>query len=144
MLEPSSDTFHIRLVNHFDAIETFRAGAHAFLLERGVYEEALLNLDFCFEEIFTNIVKYSFPEDEQHWIDAAVSGNQHGMILRIEDDGVPFAPQDAPPPDFSIPIEERPIGGLGLFLVRSMASRLEYESTSGRNRLTVYLTCETE
>lgn len=144
MPEPTSDTFHIRLINDFQAIETFGAGAHAFLIQQGVPEEALLKLDFCFEEIFTNIVKYSFPEDEEHWIDATVSGNQEGMTLRIEDDGKPFAPADAPAPDFSLPIEERPIGGLGLFLVRSMASGIDYENTGGRNRLTVHLTSETD
>jgi anti-sigma regulatory factor (Ser/Thr protein kinase) len=58
----------------------------------------------------------------------------------IEDDGQPFNPLlDAPAPDLGAATEERPIGGLGLHMVKKMTRSLTYRREGGRNRVDVVL-----
>ncbi len=58
------------------------------------------------------------------------------LTIRIADDGSPFNPlTDAPIPDTTLPLAERPIGGLGLYLVKTMGQDLEYSRGNNRNHL---------
>jgi serine/threonine-protein kinase RsbW len=57
------------------------------------------------------------------------------MILTIEDDGPPFDPLSLPPPDVTASLEERRVGGLGVFLVRQMMDEVSYQRTGKRNQL---------
>jgi serine/threonine-protein kinase RsbW len=55
--------------------------------------------------------------------------------VQIKDDGKPFNPLIAPDPDIKVPIEERKIGGLGIYLVRRLMDELDYTQDSGENVL---------
>ena len=59
------------------------------------------------------------------------------MTIVVEDDGKPFNPLDAPPPNLDLPIDERPIGGLGIFLMKSLTSAMDYRREGDRNTLTL-------
>jgi len=58
-------------------------------------------------------------------------------MLTVTDDGHPFNPLEAPEPDTTLPVEERPIGGLGIYLLRKMFDRMDYTRTDGKNRVTL-------
>lgn len=60
-----------------------------------------------------------------------------GGILRVEiaDDGVPFNPLERPGPDTTLPLEERPVGGLGLMLVTRLVDGIDYAREGERNRV---------
>ncbi|WP_419918282.1 ATP-binding protein [Candidatus Poriferisocius sp.] len=65
------------------------------------------------------------------------------LTIRITDDGAPFNPlEDAPDPDLTLSLAERPIGGLGLHLVRSLGKDLEYRNKNGRNHLKLAVIAE--
>ena len=69
-------------------------------------------------------------------IDLEMESNDHALTIRITDDGSPFNPlTDAPEPDVTLPLAERPIGGLGVYLVRTMGEELEYRRENDRNHL---------
>lgn len=69
-------------------------------------------------------------------IDLELESNNHALTIRIADDGAPFNPlSDAPEPDVTLPLAERPIGGLGVYLVRTMGQDLEYSREHDRNHL---------
>ncbi len=59
------------------------------------------------------------------------------VALCLEDDGLAFDPLAAPMPDTDAALEDRPIGGLGIYLLREMMDELEYVQVEGRNRLTL-------
>jgi anti-sigma regulatory factor (Ser/Thr protein kinase) len=59
------------------------------------------------------------------------------VSLTVQDEGVPFNPLDAPAADDTAPIEERPIGGLGIHLVRKLMDEIAYAREGNRNRLVV-------
>ncbi len=69
-------------------------------------------------------------------IDLELESNDHALTIRLSDDGSPFNPLiDAPEPDVTLPLAERPIGGLGVYLVRTMGEELEYRRENDRNNL---------
>lgn len=57
------------------------------------------------------------------------------VVLCVEDDGPAFDPLAAPEPDLDAPLEDRPVGGLGIHLLREMMDTLDYVRRDDRNRL---------
>ena len=120
-----------------DAIRPATEQAESWLAERHVSFEAMYLASLTIEELVTNCIKYGYDDPAGRTIDMMFS--VEGQVLRIEvvDDGRPFNPLDAPAPDLSIPIEQRPIGGLGLHLLRELSDEAHYERRDGSNRLTL-------
>ena len=85
------------------------------------------------DEIYSNIQLYSSATMAQIFCQI---DSEH-MILTFKDDGVPFNPLKAQDPDVALPLEDREPGGLGLLMVRKMASDLSYVNENGCNVLTV-------
>ena len=92
------------------------------------------------DEIYSNIRLYSGAKMAQVYcqIDSAQ------MVLTFKDDGVPFNPLNKQDPDVSTSLEERELGGLGLLLVKKMASDLSYVYEDGNNVLTVTIKIVTD
>jgi|CXWK01.1.fsa_nt_gi anti-sigma regulatory factor (Ser/Thr protein kinase) len=104
----------------------------------GLEETAVYRLALAVDEIATNIVLHGYREagrsgDLTVWAESAAGR----LIIYLEDSGQPFDPREAPhPPDLDRPLEERPDGGLGIYLALWGADSLHYEQASGRNRTT--------
>ena len=95
----------------------------------------LYTVRLVIEELVVNVVNYSGSD----YLDVEVERDEKLVTLHFRDGGVAFNPLEHTPPDVSKPIEERPIGGLGIFLVIQKAEHIEYEYTQGENVLTVSL-----
>lgn len=95
-------------------------------------------LELGVEELFTNIVNYAYPEVTGQIV---VRGEVEQTPLRCRfsfvDSGIPFDPLERELPDTELPIEERPIGGLGIFLVRKLFDEIFYEYKDNCNVFTV-------
>ena len=85
------------------------------------------------DEIFSNIVYYSEAQNAA----VTVTQQKKGLTLTFEDDGKAYNPMTAKEPDVTQPMEEREAGGLGIFMVKKMASNMQYQNENGKNRLTV-------
>ncbi len=99
--------------------------------------ELTFRVNFALEELGLNIIQHSGVDDLSE-IELTVTSAPDAVTIEITDDGQPFNPlEDAPVPDVSAPLEDRPVGGLGVFLVRSMMDDLRYQRELGRNHLTL-------
>lgn len=89
------------------------------------------------DELLSNVIRYGYDDQAVHRIGLKLeTGNP--FFLTIEDDGKPFDPlADAPPPVLAGPVEDRPIGGLGLHILKQMGLRLAYRRDAGHNVLRV-------
>jgi anti-sigma regulatory factor (Ser/Thr protein kinase) len=86
------------------------------------------------EELITNTIKYAYDDQDLHVIDVLISTSTDAITLAVDDDGHPFDPTAQAGPDLTLPAEERPIGGLGLHLIRNLMDTFTYERTpDGRN-----------
>lgn len=95
-------------------------------------------IDMAVDEVFVNIAMYAYASGTGN---AAVrfEANPETRVVSItfRDQGMPFNPLEQPEPDITAGIEERPIGGLGIFLVRKTMDDISYVRENGFNVLTI-------
>lgn len=109
---------------------TERAGD--FLDRAGVDTRAAHHVAMILEELLTNLGTHGAAAAEPATVRISIESGR--VLVEIVDSGAPFDPRSTPDPDVSGPAEERKIGGMGLFLVRKLASDLDYDRSEGRNR----------
>ena len=98
----------------------------------------VVRLMLAIEEAATNVVSYAFAEvPPPHRFRVRLDIDDKRCAAELADNGRPFDPSAAPPPDLTGPIEERDPGGLGIHLIRNMADRVEYRRENGQNRLRI-------
>lgn len=124
---------------HFQPIE----GKSIEIIETIAQTEELASLDpdmwrairVVIEELVLNIVSYSGSD----YIDFEIQGEEDGYTMRFRDGGVPFNPLEREMPNVTLPMEQRQIGGLGIFMVIHMMDTVEYAYVNGENVLTTTL-----
>ena len=83
------------------------------------------------------MIMYAYPKGTEGEVDLGASRQGGNLIFTLSDTGVPFDPTVAPEADISASLENRPIGGLGIHLVRSIMDNVSYKRAEGRNVLTM-------
>ena len=108
------------------------------LRARAVPEDVVTDCRLIVEEALTNIAAHARgePGDPDPRVEVSVAADE--VCLRVEDAGAPLDPLAHPVPDVDAALAERPVGGLGILLIRRLATRCEYRREDGRNVLTVY------
>ncbi|HKE24801.1 MAG TPA: ATP-binding protein [Bryobacteraceae bacterium] len=126
----------LRLPARIDSVKPFCEFARRVSAGAAFTVEDLHLLDLVVEEIMVNIALYAYgqPEGGEAQLGCALAGPR---MLRIQicDKGRAFNPLASQPPDFSRGLAGRPVGGLGIFLVRSIAQSISYERSAGSNTL---------
>ena len=95
-----------------------------------------LTLQLACEEIVVNITSYAYPEGSDGYLDVIIQKTDR-IVIRFEDGGVPFNPLEHKSPDTTLPWKQRPIGGLGIFLLRRKMDDIHYEYVDNKNILTI-------
>jgi len=106
------------------------------LRPNGVAEPFISKMTLVIEELFVNIVNYAYPNDTGSVTFMMSIGPCLKLI--ITDTGVPFNPLEFAEPDVTVPIDDRTIGGWGIFLARKLTDKITYERVNETNVLTVY------
>lgn len=93
------------------------------------------------EEIFTNIASYAYGKEQGTvWLQCGVleagDGKKEAVVC-FQDRGLPYDPFAGEDPDLSLPIEERPVGGLGVYMVKQFMDQADYQYKHGRNITTL-------
>jgi anti-sigma regulatory factor (Ser/Thr protein kinase) len=103
----------------------------------GADPDAIYDINLAVTEMVTNIILHGY-QDQPGTIDVGVSREQDALIVRIHDRAPPFDPTDIPAPNFDLPLENRPMGGMGMFLTRELMDDVIYqEAPNGGNQLTL-------
>jgi anti-sigma regulatory factor (Ser/Thr protein kinase) len=126
---------HIRLNADVGELDRLMAWLDAFCDRHEIPDEAHYHLNIAVEELVINVIKHGrcSPAEGAIEVELRVSGQE--LNITVTDTGVPFNPLSAPPPDLTSSLVDRPIGGLGIHLVRSLMNTVEYEREGGENRL---------
>jgi len=127
----------ISITNQIPEIEKVCDSVSTFGEENGLSTKIIFAFHLALDEILTNIISYGYRDKDEHIIDINLSLQAGALALEILDDSVPFDPSEAPVPDINQPLEERKIGGLGIYLVKNLMDEVEYKSKDGINRLTL-------
>ncbi len=112
---------------------------HNFLDSVSCSMSTFFELDMIVEEIFINIVHYAYGDHGgKAFMDLALNKEGDTLSITFRDTGFPYNPLGKEDPDITAPASERPIGGLGIFLVQKYSNGLSYEYADGQNRLTIH------
>jgi serine/threonine-protein kinase RsbW len=103
----------------------------------GLAPRCLFEMNLAIDELFTNIVSYGFTDDREHRIRVVLDSDGKQITVTIEDDGAPFNPLKARKPDLDVPLEETPVGGLGIHLCKNMMDNLSYNRSANKNVVTL-------
>lgn len=128
--------FTIAIENRRSEVPRLIDGVLGYYRAQGCPKTVLGELDLLLEEWLTNVISYGFPSSASGQILAKASLKDDMMEVRVSDSGTPFDPRLVPAPDLSLPLEERPIGGLGVHMIKKLADGLEYERRDGSNHVT--------
>jgi serine/threonine-protein kinase RsbW len=96
-----------------------------------------MNINLVIEEAVSNIIFYAFDDSNKHTIEISVSSDKKVLSVKITDDGNPFNPLEQQQPDITLPVEERPVGGLGIFLISQIMDEMDYARKENLNILTL-------
>lgn len=106
--------------------------------EQGLEGKAIGEIRLASEEALVNVINYAYPDREGMVEISCVPAKDGGITIEITDEGVPFDPLAVAEPDTTLPVEERRIGGLGIFMIRKVMDRVAYRRENGCNILTMY------
>lgn len=109
----------------------------SFCEEAGIGMEKTMSLNLALEEAVVNVMDYAYPKGTPGSVSVDVRTDADGIVFVITDNGIPFDPTAMKDADTTLPLEERSIGGLGIFLTRQIMDDISYERSNGRNILTL-------
>jgi anti-sigma regulatory factor (Ser/Thr protein kinase) len=133
---PSAMRASITLCAEHAELTRLQAYAGEFAHECGLPDDERLRLLVILEELFTNTVTHGQgPQSAGGSITVALGWRTGHLRISFVDDGPPFDPLAFRAPDLDAPGKERPIGGLGIHIVRSLVDQARYRREGGRNHL---------
>ena len=105
--------------------------------EVGLDMSLTMSLNLALEEAVVNVMDYAYPEGQRGDVDIEVTADQQWLTFVISDTGIAFDPTAKEDVDTTLSAEERPIGGLGIFLVRQLMDVIDYKREGNKNVLTL-------
>jgi anti-anti-sigma factor len=125
----------IAIKNRLSELERVGHAVEEFGQRLGLPANVTFELSLAVDEVVTNIISYAYDDGREHKVVIRLEEQSGDIIVEIEDDGRPFNPLTVPEPRVDLPLEERPIGGLGMHLVRKVTDAVEYHRRGNRNLL---------
>ncbi len=135
----SDSKYTLRGPASLDKLKDFQAFVVGWANNFGLPAEVGGKLELVMEELAVNVINYAYPDghgDVEIECLLDDSGDKRRFCVKLRDWGAPFDPLTKDDPDTGQDIDERPIGGLGIFLVREMSDSLGYEREGDANVLT--------
>ena len=120
--------------------KAFYSWLHEACEEWNIGKELANKLDMCAEEIYANITFYAYKEEKTGIVEAELKLVGDNIVMEFKDDGVEYNPLKKPDPDITLPPEKRPLGGLGIFMTKTMVDDISYKRENNRNILTLIFT----
>lgn len=130
------ESLSVTLKNQLTEIERLSAIVDEFGEQHDIPAKVLFALNVSLDEILTNVISYGYADGLSHDIIVRLACRDGTVEIEVEDGARAYNPLTTPEPDLTKPVEERPIGGLGVHLLRKMMDSIEYRRERDRNILT--------
>ena len=120
-------------IENLDSVMDFM---HDTLDEANCSMKNMIQLELVVEELFVNIAHYAYPDGNGSAVfQIALDEDGTSATFTFKDSGIPYNPLEHEDPDLTLELEEREIGGLGIFLVKKNVDSIRYEYRDGQNIL---------
>ncbi len=127
----------LRLPAKTESLERLRVFVLEWINQCGISAQTRLEIDLVLEELLTNVIHYAYPDEPGDVEVGCAMESPNRLCLTMQDWGVPFNPLVCAEPAFYADVEDRKVGGLGIYLVRHIADRICYQRLGDRNVLEV-------
>lgn len=128
---------HLLLQNDVRQIPQLAVFVETIAQESNLDQALAMTLNLALEEAVTNVIMYAYPKGSQGLVDLEAIVRKDSLVFILSDSGKPFDPTAAPKADISLDVEERPIGGLGIYMVMNIMDSVAYRRENDRNILTM-------
>ena len=128
---------HLTVRTDLSEIGRIAAQVEAFCEEHGLGDETAQAVNLSLDELLTNTISYGYDDAAEHVIEVELAANGDRLTIVLRDDARAFDPTQAETPDLDADLDDRPIGGLGIHLVRSFMDEVSYSRSDGYNLLTL-------
>lgn len=128
---------HLILHNDIQQIPQLAGFVEAIAEQKNIPQAMTMSLNLALEEAVTNVILYAYPEGTDGLVDLEAVLRDDSIEFIISDSGKAFDPTATPDADITLGVEERQIGGLGIFLVRQIMDSVSYKRENGRNILSM-------
>jgi len=126
----------LRLEATREELPRMQAALEAFAREEGWPSRLEFQIKLVIEEVVVNILSHGYEEGGDHDILIELASDGEKIGIEIVDDGRPYDPlTEAPAPDTEAPLADRPVGGLGVYLVCALMDEASYRREDNLNRL---------
>jgi sigma-B regulation protein RsbU (phosphoserine phosphatase) len=137
--------FELTVANRIEEIDRVNESFNDFAKEHDVQDSTRRRMNLVFDELLNNVISYAFEDEAEHQIEIAVSLVRGCLKVTIADDGRPFNPfRESTPPHVELSIDERPIGGIGVHVVKNVMDEVTYERLGTKNVATLIKNVELE
>jgi len=128
---------HLVLKNDIQEISRLAQFLDTLAAEKGLDHSLTMSLNLALEEAVTNVILYAYPKGVTGLIELDAFLEKDTLRFVLSDRGVAFDPTAAPEADTTLSVEDRPIGGLGIYLVRKTMDQVTYRNEDGKNILSM-------
>jgi len=123
--------------NDFEELAGLCHKVHHFLEGKQIPAAPVYKIDLALEEMLTNVIKYSYDDENRHEIEVSLQLDNERILLEMRDDGHEFDPLATPDANLSDEISQRQVGGMGIHLTRSMVDAISYSRKDNHNIVTI-------
>lgn len=129
----------VRFVLHNDLSELDRLADMLDVVKNQwrLTDKFIMQFNLVLDELFTNVVNYGFEHESDEQIEFILNLDDDEVQATISDSGRPFDPTKPEDPDPDVPLEEKQVGGLGIFLARQFTDTLDYNREDNKNITTL-------
>jgi anti-sigma regulatory factor (Ser/Thr protein kinase) len=125
----------LRLAADLDGLAGLADRVERFGAEQGLSANVVNAINVVLDEAVSNAINHGYDAGVRGEIAVRLRRGADRVEIEVEDDGRPFDPLQVPPPDLTLPLERRPIGGLGVHLIKNLMDEVSYVHQHGRNVL---------
>lgn len=130
-----TNTLHIK--NELEQLTRLYAFLDRHIGAYKLEELQSMQIKLALEEAVTNVILYAYPNKKDQDIRIDMNYENKRLTIVITDTGIDFNPLRRQEPDLTLSLEERPIGGLGIYLVKQLMTEVSYSRSAGKNILTM-------
>ncbi len=134
----------LKVRNDIKEIDRVCTEVKNFCSSNNIENDKCFDIVIIIDELATNIIKYAFVDGCDHTFDIVVEKNDERLHIQLLDDGIPFDPLKKSRPDTESSLEERAIGGLGIFFAKQLSEQITYERTENKNQLDIFVSLKKE
>lgn len=128
-----TNTLHIK--NELSQLAILYDFLKRFAGSCGLNEPQQMEIKLAIEEVVTNIILYAYPDTQEEDIRIDLSYDKGKLEIILTDNGIAFNPLEREEPDLTLSLDDRPIGGLGIYLAKQLMTVVRYNRSAGKNIL---------